>query len=177
MIQSKTPVSTRTHSLKAVAVTTREQVCLSLIGELQKLRHSMHAREAAMQAELSRVSPKYRESARNLVHYLALRVHDLRPVQEQLAWLGLSSLGRSESHVLANLDKVLGILHCLTEQDWMDKSAEEPAGSVSRSPVCCRSSALIGFNNACDRWRHSKDGSPTNRSRNACTNNFTWTLN
>lgn len=84
-----------------------------------------------MQAELSRVSPKYRESARNLVHYLALRVHDLRPVQEQLAWLGLSSLGRSESHVLANLDKVLGILHCLTEQDWIDKSAEEPAGSVS----------------------------------------------
>ena len=131
MTQSKTPVSTRIHSRKAVAVTTREQVCLSLIGELQKLRHSMHAREAAMQAELSRVSPKYRESARNLVHYLALRVHDLRPVQEQLAWLGLSSLGRSESHVLANLDKVLGILHCLTEQDWMDKSAEEPAGSVS----------------------------------------------
>lgn len=121
----------RTHSREAVAVTTREQVCLSLIGQLQKLRHSMHAREAAMQAELSRVSPKYRESARNLVHYLALRVHDLRPVQEQLAWLGLSSLGRSESHVLANLDKVLGILHCLTEQDWIDKSAEEPAGSVS----------------------------------------------
>lgn len=121
----------RTHSREAVAVTSREQVCLSLIGQLQKLRHSMHAREAAMQAELSRVSPKYRESARNLVHYLALRVHDLRPVQEQLAWLGLSSLGRSESHVLANLDKVLGILHCLTEQDWIDKSAEEPAGSVS----------------------------------------------
>jgi pyruvate kinase len=109
----------------------REQVCLSLIQELQLLRQSMHDREAAMHAELSRVSAKYQESARNLIHYLALRVHDLRPLQEQLAWLGLSSLGRSESHVLANLDKVLGILHCLTGQDWLDKSAEEPAGSVS----------------------------------------------
>ena len=131
MTKSKAPISTHTLLKKRHVAASREQVCLSLIDDLQILRQSMHAREAAMQAELSRVSPKYRESARNLIHYLALRVHDLRPVQEQLAWLGLSSLGRSESHVLANLDKVLGILHCLTGQDWLDKSAEEPAGSVS----------------------------------------------
>jgi pyruvate kinase len=110
---------------------TREQVCLSLIEQLQVLRQSMHEREAAMQATLSRVSTRYQESARNLIHYLALRVHDLRPLQEQLAWLGLSSLGRSESHVMANLNKVLGILHSLTGQEWLDKSDEEPAGSVS----------------------------------------------
>lgn len=109
----------------------REQVCLSLIEQLQLLRKSLHEREAAMQSELGRVSPRYRESARNLIHYLALRMHDLRPLQEQLAWLGLSSLGRSESHVMANLDKVLGNLHSLTGQQWLDKSAEEPAGSVS----------------------------------------------
>lgn len=47
-----------------------------------------------MQEALARVSPKHRDSARNLVHYLALRVHDLRPLQEQLAWLGLPSFGR-----------------------------------------------------------------------------------
>ncbi|HNV60353.1 MAG TPA: pyruvate kinase, partial [Rhodoferax sp.] len=124
---------------------SREQVCLSLIQQLQVLRQSMHDREAAMHAELSRVSEKYQESARNLIHYLALRVHDLRPVQEQLAWLGLSSLGRSESHVLANLDKVLGILHCLTGQDWVDKSAEEPAGSVSSRRLLERHSVdLLG---------------------------------
>jgi pyruvate kinase len=131
MTKSKVPHATRIVAHKIVAATAREPVCLSLIDELQKLRQSMRGREAGMQAELSRVSPKYRESARNLIHYLALRVHDLRTVQEQLAWLGLSSLGRSESHVLANLDKVLGILHCLTAQEWLDKSAEEPAGSVS----------------------------------------------
>jgi pyruvate kinase len=131
MTKSKAPNVTPIVAHKLVAATERESVCLSLIDELQKLRQSMHDREAGMQAELSRVSPKYRESARNLIHYLALRVHDLRTVQEQLAWLGLSSLGRSESHVLANLDKVLGILHCLTAQEWLDKSAEEPAGSVS----------------------------------------------
>ncbi len=144
MIKSK-PSSKRAHSKTPVPNLSREQVCLSLIEQLQVLRQSMHDREAAMHAELSRVSEKYQESARNLIHYLALRVHDLRPVQEQLAWLGLSSLGRSESHVLANLDKVLGILHCLTGQDWVDKSAEEPAGSVSSRRLLERHSVdLLG---------------------------------
>jgi pyruvate kinase len=39
-----------------------------------------------------------------------LRQRDLRPLQEKLARIGLSSLGRSESHVLANLDAVLSVL-------------------------------------------------------------------
>jgi pyruvate kinase len=144
MIKSQSP-SKGKNPKKSTPAATREQVCLSLIGELQLLRQSMHAREAQMHAELARVSTKYQESARNLIHYLALRVHDIRPLQEQLSWLGLSSLGRSESHVLANLDKVLGILHCLTGQEWLDKSAEEPAGSVSSRRLLERHSVdLLG---------------------------------
>lgn len=107
------------------------EVCFSLISRLSDLRHSLLLRESEMAKSLGEVSPKFKESARNLIHYLELRVHDLRPIQERLAWLGLSSLGRSESHVLASLDKVLGILHRVTGQNWEDKSAEEPAGSVS----------------------------------------------
>ncbi|MCM2342581.1 pyruvate kinase [Rhodoferax sp.] len=106
-------------------------LCLKLIDQLGALRQGMLGREQAMAQELEKVRPEYRDSARNLIHYLTLRQVDLRPQQEQLAWLGLSSLGRSESHVIANLDKVLGLLHRLTNQPWQDKSAEEPAGSVS----------------------------------------------
>ena len=53
-----------------------------------------------------------RDSARNLLHYLAFRRFDLRRDQARLARWGLSSLGRSESHVLYNLDAVLG---------WLDR--------------------------------------------------------
>ena len=106
-------------------------LCLKLIDQLGALRQGMLDREQAMAQELEKVRPEYRDSARNLIHYLTLRQVDLRPQQEQLAWLGLSSLRRSESHVLANMDKVLGLLHRLTNQPWQDKSAEEPAGSVS----------------------------------------------
>lgn len=105
------------------------KICLALIDQLWTLRQSMLGREKALARELDKVLPEYRLSARNLAHYLTLRSVDLREVQEQLARLGLSSLGRSESHVLANLDKVLGLLHRLTCQRWHDKSDEEPAGS------------------------------------------------
>ena len=106
-------------------------VCLALIEQLWALRAAMQQSEQRYADAIAHVHPQQRESARNLVHFLALRASDLRALQNRLAWLGLSSLGRAESHVLANVDKVLGILHRLTGQAWQDRSPEEPVGSVS----------------------------------------------
>ena len=106
-------------------------ICLALIDQLWALRHTMLQSEQRYATAIARVGAHQRGSARNLVHFLALRASDLRELQGQLTWLGVSSLGRAESHVLANVDKVLGILHRLTGQDWHDRSAEEPVGSVS----------------------------------------------
>ncbi|MDD5028169.1 MAG: pyruvate kinase, partial [Rhodoferax sp.] len=103
-------------------------VCDTLIEQLSALRAAMLLREAEMHRSLTAVLPAHRDSARNLIHYLELRAVDLRTLQDQLAWLGLSSLGRSESHVLANLDKVLGLLHRLAGRTWQDRSAQEPLG-------------------------------------------------
>lgn len=50
----------------------------------------------------------------NLAHYLALRHHDLRPLQRALMRHGLSSLGRLESRVLPTLDAVLVALSALS---------------------------------------------------------------
>ena len=52
----------------------------------------------------------YRPSAMNLARYLALRRHDLSDLQPALSALGLSSLGRCEGHVMANLDAVVAAL-------------------------------------------------------------------
>lgn len=46
---------------------------------------------------------EFASCAGNLADYLALRRHDLRPLQRGLMMLGLSSLGRLEGHVLASL--------------------------------------------------------------------------
>ena len=66
--------------------------------------------ESAYADELSAVHPEFRDSARNLVHYLALRRSDLRDLQEILLGLGLSSLGRAERNVLGSVRAVLDAL-------------------------------------------------------------------
>ena len=85
-----------------------------VVEELEVIRAEMIADAARSASRLDKVHANYRESARNLVHYLALRRRDLRALQLRLAALGLSSLGRAESHVLATVDAVLDILYRLT---------------------------------------------------------------
>lgn len=120
-------------------------VCLHLIEQLWEVRAALLHSEQRFAGAIAEVAPHQCESARNLVHYLALRATDLRVLQGQLAWLGVSSLGRAESHVLANVDKVLGILHRLTGQPWLDRSTEEPVGSVSGPALLDRhTQALLG---------------------------------
>ena len=106
-------------------------VCLALLKQLWTLRETLQASERRLTKTIQQIGVHQQNSARNLVHYLAFRATDLRALQDKLAWLGVSSLGRAESHVMANLDKVVGILHRLTGQPWQDLSLDEPAGSVT----------------------------------------------
>jgi pyruvate kinase len=52
------------------------------------------------------IDNSFRPAALNLAHYLALRQLDLSDVQTELSELGLSSLGRSEGHVITTLQAV-----------------------------------------------------------------------
>ena len=68
--------------------------------------------------QLARTHQVHRRSAANLLHYLALRRHDMRQLQHELASLGLSSLGRTEAHVMATVNAVLKVLHHLDGRPW-----------------------------------------------------------
>jgi pyruvate kinase len=78
--------------------------------EVDELRAQLLAKEAALSSALNAVHPDNLPSARNLAHYLALRQYDIRDLQLRLARVGLSSLGRSESHVLVTLDRIIAML-------------------------------------------------------------------
>jgi pyruvate kinase len=105
---------------------TENQALPELLNQLKFLRAEMKKLEASNQAEASEVDPAHRASARNLLHYLALRRHDIRLLQAQLAALGLSSLGRTESHVISALRAVIDVLHRLTGSE--DATAPSPNG-------------------------------------------------
>ncbi len=86
----------------------------SALDNLTRIRAEMVSHPLRAEHRLSQVHPSHRASAGNLLHYLTLRKRDLRPLQMQLAELGLSSLGRAEPHVLAAVDAVLDALHHIT---------------------------------------------------------------
>jgi hypothetical protein len=65
----------------------------SLIDELTELRAEMLREEGALEDRLGEICGQHRASARNLAHYLALRRHHIRDLQEKLIANGLSSLG------------------------------------------------------------------------------------
>ena len=84
-------------------------------------------------------------SARNLLQYLALRGHDLRELQDPLAELGLSSLGRTEGHVQASIDAVLDALNALVRYPPPPRSSPATPGFArSRTLLAGRTAALLG---------------------------------
>lgn len=100
----------------AMTTTLADDGLDQLIAELEGIRSELLLAVTGSRFDLQRVHPGFRESAGNLLQYLAMRRRDLRPLQSRLAELGLSSLGRSESHVLASIDTVLSTLYKLADR-------------------------------------------------------------
>lgn len=91
--------------------------------------------EAQGMAECRQIHPRYRDSARNLLHYLALRRHDISALQSRLSALGLSSLGRSEACVLASIEAVVSTLHAMADRSRPSELACPPAIQFYDGPV------------------------------------------
>lgn len=104
-----------------------------LRAALSAIRADALALATAHAEELLAVPAEHRPSALNLLHYLALRRHDVRDLQRALAVRGLSSLGRAEGHVLATLDAVLARLGVTPEP--------EPEPEPSSVAVPCATTA------------------------------------
>jgi pyruvate kinase len=89
------------------------------VSEHQKVVGGLSLQLEALRSEMVKLekeslpvglAPNHLPGARNLLHYVALRRHDIRELQRDLAKLGLSSLGRTESHVLGTIQTVLQLL-------------------------------------------------------------------
>ena len=85
----------------------------NLFDEISTMRAEMLSLEKKRSVLIEGLHPEFQNSGANLLHYLALRHKDIRPLQKKLARIGLSSLGRSETHVLASLNSLLAVLSSL----------------------------------------------------------------
>jgi pyruvate kinase len=102
-----------------------DQEIASIISQLQPIRLEVLQAEQHFREELHHVHLANLQSARNLIHYVSLRRHDIRELQEDLGRLALSSLGRLESHVIATLDALLALLYRIAGKEWHGRPIEE----------------------------------------------------
>jgi pyruvate kinase len=106
-----------------------------LIPSMVELRGRALGVEADLSREIGRVHLGYRDSARNLAHYLALRRTDVRDLQDELTYLGLSSMGRSESCVMSTLENIIGTLYRLEGMDAVSVPGTETTVDARTGPM------------------------------------------
>ncbi len=102
--------------------------------QLRSIHDRALALEAKYAAELDSVHPVFREGARNLVHYLALRKSDTHGLRNDLRRLGLSSLASAERNVLGSIRAVEQALAQLSGTGDADPEALAKA-LKSRNPT------------------------------------------
>lgn len=97
----------------------------TLAASLAALRQAVAAGAAARMREWGPLIERqaFEPSAANLAAYLALRQRDLRSLQVDLMPYGLSSLGRLEGRVMANLDAVIWAVERLCGRHPLDAAA------------------------------------------------------
>lgn len=121
--------------LAAIVANQTRRRAERLIGKIEELRARAIALEQSHLDEILRIAPSYQASARNLLHYLALRQVDLRPLQAELAALGLTSLGGREAQTLSSLDALLRALYALAGRVWQPDQPPAPLLSMDDGTI------------------------------------------
>lgn len=116
-----------------------------LLAEIDALRDAV---ERDAEKTLARwngwiVRPDYAPSARNFAHYLALRHHDIRPLQRRLMRFGLSSLGRVEGKVMPALDALRNVLRLASGSPALGTVLEEEF-FAGEARIAARAEAMFG---------------------------------
>ena len=129
----------------------KEKISL-LILQIDELIHLTEEWEERYKDKLERVHPKYKNSAKNLVHYCALKSKKLSKIQKYLGDLGLSRLTSAENHIMASLKTTRSILISM-----MGRKAKFPKGKPtfkkSRSYIRRNAKALLGYRSKGRRTR------------------------
>lgn len=118
----------------------------AILRQLDAICQSASSLEDRLSVDVQNVHPNYADSARNLVHYIALRNVDIRKLQEELSQLGLSSLSTCEPHVMASLQAVRHALLRMSDHDAIDGPPKSSIFEEINQEVEKHSDDLLGAN-------------------------------
>lgn len=115
-----------------------------LLSQLEELKKELKELEQFYAHQLQQVHPQHLADAINLVHYIGLRRRDVRPLQKSLAAVGLSSLGRMESHVFPHLNAITDLLGCVLGKNSIDNISFPSPEATGMAQLEGNTHALFG---------------------------------
>ena len=119
-------------------------VILRLLDEVESIRKYAISMEQQHEYQLALIHENYYLSALNLVHYLALRSRDLRPLQAELSSYAISSQGHSEGYTLYNLHQIEIVLKALAGLPFDEKIRDIPDFQSSKTLLQLHTKQLFG---------------------------------
>jgi pyruvate kinase len=117
---------------------------VELIEQLDQIENEAKSLEKKYAKRLKKIHPENQKSALNLIHYLALRNQDIRNLQNTLGQLGISRLGRAESHVMASITAVKNLLNKILKKEQLEEEKPPVSFKKGRKIIKTNTSALLG---------------------------------
>jgi pyruvate kinase len=112
--------------------------------QIDQILNKVRDYESRYRQQILNVHPNYQKSAKNLIHYLALRTFDNDILQNKLYEIGLPSSTSSESSVLQNIVTFKTIINSLLKNDINIDTNISLANSESRQLLLNNTDALFG---------------------------------
>jgi pyruvate kinase len=116
----------------------------TVIKQLEDIIFNAKELENKCQDHIGNIHPKYQKSASNMLHYLTLRHTDIRQVQKKLGDLGITRLGKAESHVMASVFNAVNILRRLIGLRISTKSPSHLSIQQGIQLIQTHTTALLG---------------------------------
>ncbi|MEO1515802.1 MAG: pyruvate kinase [Bacteroidota bacterium] len=126
---------------------------LLIVQKIDELLNILQLAEQEHADQLAKVHPRNLDSARNLIHYRALRRQDIRWLQKQLGNLGFTRLARAEAHIMASLWKVRRLLQKLKGVKKSAKPAAILGAKRGRRQIRTNAKRLFGYRSKGRRTR------------------------
>ncbi len=88
-----------------------------MLKKIERLKDECILSEKKLAVHINEAHPFHKESILNLIHYMAIRSHDIRHLQTELSDLAISSQAHSEGYVMNNIQKTEFLIRMLLGKD------------------------------------------------------------
>lgn len=122
----------------------KENTIREVISELNEIINAALELEQCYSDKISRVHPDFKQSAKNLIHYMALRRFDIGDLQETLSNMGLSPFDHIEPYVMRSLLMTKVILQRLIGEMYPVSERKTISLKKSRKILSANTRELFG---------------------------------